>query len=36
MNQNNINGKIAFLRDTFLKAEKDYLEIMGEDIKKLK
>lgn len=26
MNENNINGKIAFLRDTFLKAEKDYLE----------
>ena len=26
MNQNNINGKIAFLRDTFLKAENDYLE----------
>ncbi len=26
MNENNINGKINFLRDTFLKAEKDYLE----------
>ena len=26
MEDNNINGKIAFLRDTFLNAEKEYLE----------
>ncbi len=26
MEENNINGKIAFLRDTFLEAEKEYVE----------
>ena len=26
MEDNNINGKVAFLRDTFLNAEKEYLE----------
>lgn len=26
MKENNINGKIAFLRDTFLETEKEYLE----------
>lgn len=26
MKDNNVNGKIAFLRDTFLDAEKEYLE----------
>ena len=26
MKDNNINGKVAFLRDTFLDAEKEYLE----------
>ena len=26
MEDNNINGKVAFLRDTFLDAEKEYLE----------
>lgn len=32
MEGNNINGNIAFLRDTFLDAEKEYLkELMKDD-----
>lgn len=31
MEGNNINGNIAFLRDTFLEAEKEYLEELMKD-----
>ena len=33
MSEQNINGKIAFLRDTYLDAEKDYLAELKQDPK---
>ena len=36
MEGNNINGNIAFFRDTFLKAENEYLEELMKDPKYIK